>query len=207
MTNNPERKARKKLREKRAKYEKEPSETLLGEIQHWEGRLETLLKCKIDKKKKKIEKMDNVEKTDDEILNEALAYNKKHMDDPDVLENQEIMKKRRKIEKERHYRRIEINRMKAKKTEDFQKEISDYKKGREEFETMKRKAMTEIMEKENINKYEASKRFKEEYDKHLEYTRIIQEISKEHECSKEEAENIFKQVVTQMRANPDPVPE
>jgi predicted RNase H-like nuclease len=129
------------------------------------------------------------------------------MDDPDVLENQEIMKKRRKIEKERHYRRIEINRMKAKKTEDFQKEISDYKKGREEFETMKRKAMTEIMEKENINKYEASKRFKEEYDKHLEYTRIIQEISKEHECSKEEAENIFKQVVTQMRANPDPVPE
>ena len=72
---------------------------------------------------------------------------------------------------------------------------------------MKKNAMKEIMEKENINKYEASKRFKEEYDKHLEYTRIIQEISKEQGCSKEEAENIFKQVVTQMKAKADPVPE
>ena len=50
------------------------------------------------------------------------------------------------------------------------------------------------MEKENINKYEASKRFKEEYDKRLEYIRIIQEISKEQGCSKEEAENVFKQL-------------
>lgn len=206
MTNNPQRKARKKLREKRAKYEKEPSETLLGEIQHWEERLETLLKCKIDKKKK-IEKMDNVEKTDDEILNEALAYNKGRRDDPDVLEKQENMKKRLSIEKQRRYRRIEINRMKAKKTEEFQKEITDYKKERDDFETMKKTAMKEIMEKENINKYEASKRFKEEYDKHLEYTRIILEISKDRGCSKEEAENIFKQVITQMKENPDPIPE
>ena len=206
MTNNPQRKARKKLREKRAKYEKEPSETLLGEIQHWEERLETLLKCKIDKKKK-IEKMDNVEKTDDEILNEALAYNKGRRDDPDVLEKQENMKKRLSIEKQRRYRRIEINRLKAKKTEEFQKEITDYKKERDDFETMKKTAMKEIMEKENINKYEASKRFKEEYDKHLEYTRIILEISKDRGCSKEEAENIFKQVITQMKENPDPIPE
>jgi len=206
MTNNPERKARKKLREKRAKYEKEPSETLLGEIQHWEERLETLLKCKVGGKKKE-EKVENLEKTDDEILMEALAYNEEHKNDPDVLEKQEKMKKRQSIEKDRHYMRIELNRVKAKKKEEFQKEIEDYKKGKEEFETMKKNAMKEIMEKENINKYEASKRFKEEYDKHLEYTRIIQEISKEQGCSKEEAENIFKQVVTQMKANADPIPE
>ena len=138
---------------------------------------------------------------------EALAYNEEHKNDPDVLEKQEKMEKRRSIEKDRHYMRIELNRVKAKKKEEFQKEIADYKKGKEEFETMKKNAMKEIMEKENINKYEASKRFKEEYDKHLEYTRIIQEISKEQGCSKEEAENIFKQVVTQMKANADPVPE
>lgn len=206
MTNNPERKARKKLREKRAKYEKEPSETLLGEIRHWEERLQTLLKCKVDGKKK-VAKVENLEKTDDEILKEALAYNEEHKNDPDVLEKQEKMKKRQSIEKGRHYMRIELNRMKAKEKEEFHKEIADYKKGKEEFETMKKNAMKEIMEKENINKYEASKRFKEEYDKHLEYTRIIQEISKEQGCSKEEAENIFKQVVTQMKANPDPILE
>ena len=206
MTNNPERKARKKLREKRAKYEKDPSPSLHEEIQHWEERLETLLKCKVDGKKK-MAKVENVEKTDDEIFMEALAYNEEHKNDPDVLEKQEKMKKRQSIEKDRHYRRIEINRMKAKKKEEFQKEIADYKKGKEEFETMKKNAMKEIMEKENINKYEASKRFKEEYDKHLEYTRIIQEISKEQGCSKEEAENIFKQLVTQMKANTDTISE
>lgn len=206
MTNNPERKARKKLREKRAKYEKDPSPSLHEEIRHWEERLETLLKCKVDGKKK-MAKVENVEKTDDEIFMEALAYNEEHKNDPDVLEKQEKMEKRRSIEKDRHYMRIELNRVKAKKKEEFQKEIADYKKGKEEFEKMKKNAMKEIMEKENINKYEASKRFKEEYDKHLEYTRIIQEISKEQGCSKEEAENIFKQVVTQMKAKADPVPE
>ena len=206
MTNNPERKARKKLREKRAKYEKDPSPSLLEEIHGWEERIETLLKCRIDGKKK-MAKVENLEKTDDEILMEALAYNEEHKDDPDVREKQENVKNRQKIEKDRHYRRIEISRMKAKKTEEFEKEIEDYKKGKEEFETMKKNAMKEIMEKENINKYDASKRFKEEYDKHIEYTRMIQEISKEQGCSKEEAENIFKQVVTQMKANAAPVQE
>ena len=73
MTNNPERKARKKLREKRAKYEKDPSPSLLEEIQQWEERLETLLKCKVDGKKK-MAKVENVEKTDELVGNKNRNY-------------------------------------------------------------------------------------------------------------------------------------
>ena len=62
-----------------------------------------------------MEKVENLEKTDDEILKEARDYNEEHKNDPDDSEKQEKMKKRQSIEKDRHYMRIEISRLKAKK--------------------------------------------------------------------------------------------
>ena len=81
MTNNPLRKARKKVKEKKAKYEVNPSPELKQDIEKWEGKINALLNCKIKDSSKKKKSQD---KTDEQLFNEAKAYNRLHRNDLDV---------------------------------------------------------------------------------------------------------------------------
>ena len=194
MTNNPLRKARKKVKEKKAKYEVNPSPELKQDIEKWEGKINALLNCKIKDSSKKKKSQD---KTDEQLFNEAKAYNRLHRNDLDVKVNEEKTKISQDLKKKKGILRKTINEKieseKKKEEEDFQQ----YKNEKEEFEKMKKNAMKEIIEKENVSNYVASKRFKEEYDKHIQYTLVIKEIMQHSNCSQEEAENLFKQISLQ----------
>ena len=89
MTNNPLRKARKKVKEKKAKYEVNPSPELKQDIEKWEGKINALLNCKIKDSSKKKKSQD---KTDEQLFNEAKAYNRLHRNDLDVKVKEEYEK-------------------------------------------------------------------------------------------------------------------
>ena len=117
------------------------------------------------------------------------------------------------LEKKKDILRKDINEKKETEKKKYEEEVSNYTKEKEDFDSMKQKAMEEIMEKENVNKYKASLRFKEEYEKHIQYTLVIKEIMKQSNCSQEEAENLFKQISLQKsqiedeQCSDEPIPE
>lgn len=204
MTNNPLRKAKKKVKEKKAKYEVNPSPELKQDIKKWEEKVNTLIKCQIKGPSKKKESSD---KTDEQLFNEANAYNRLHRNDNDVKVKEEKMKISKDLEKKKGILRKTINEKLENEKKKYEEEVSNYTKEKEEFESMKQKAMEEIMEKENVNKYKASLRFKEEYEKHIQYTLVIKEIMQHSNCSQEEAESLFKQISLQKSQMKEGVPQ
>ena len=137
------------------------------------------------------------DKTDDQLFNEANTYNRLHRNDNDVKVKEEKIKISKDLEKKKGILRKTINEKLENEKKKYEEEVSKYTKEKEEFESMKQKAIEEIMEKENVNKYKASLRFKEEYEKHIQYTLVIKEIMQHSNCSQEEAENLFKQISLQ----------
>jgi hypothetical protein len=191
MTSNPLRKARKKLRVNNAKYELNPSPELKQEIEKWEEKINTLIKCQVKAPSKK-EKIHD--KTDDQLFNEARVYNRNHRNDSIVKEKEQNLEKASDLEKNKEILRKNIHDKSESEKKKYEEELEKYKKEKEEFESMKEKSIKEIMEKENVNKHKAFLRFKEEYDKVIQYNLIIKEIMEQSNCSQEEAENLFKQI-------------
>ena len=116
MTNNPLRKAKKKVKEKKAKYEVNPSPELKQDIKKWEEKVNTLIKCQIKgHSKKKI----SSDKTDEQLFNEANTYNRRHKNDIDVKIKEEKMKISEDLEKKKDILRKDIN--EKKETEKYLK--------------------------------------------------------------------------------------